>query len=144
MNPQKIEVGTVTNYGIKGEFDANELSNVLEFGANAGKDKESKIPGWKYNDKAFKKTKRKTKKKFLQGISGIINGNLTIDAMINKIGIEASTEYKEMIEEIKSPANSPATIRKKGFDNPMIETGHFKSNIAAKINKGRIVGRGGG
>ena len=29
MNPQKIEVGTVTNYGIKGEFDANELSNEL-------------------------------------------------------------------------------------------------------------------
>ena len=80
----------------------------------------------------------------LHAISGIINGNLTIDAMINKIGIEASTEYKEMIEKIKSPANSPATIKKKGFDNPMIETGHFKSNIAAKINKGRIVGRGGG
>ena len=49
-----------------------------------------------------------------------------------------------MIERIKSPPNSPVTIARKGFNNPMIETGHFKSNIAAKINGGRIVGRGGG
>ena len=81
---------------------------------------------------------------FKEGVAKIINGSFSIEAMTNKIGTEASTKYKAMIERIKSPANSPVTIMRKGFNNPMIETGRFKSNIAAKINGGRIVGRGGG
>ncbi len=47
MNPQKIEVGTVTNYSVKGGFDAFGLSNVLDSGSSRG------VPGWNYNQKAF-------------------------------------------------------------------------------------------
>lgn len=139
MNKQKIEVGTVTNYSVKGDFDVLALSNVLDKGSG-----KRKIPGWNYNQKAFEKFKPTAARYFKEGVAKIINGNFSAEAMTNKIGIEASTKYKAMIERIKSPANSPATVKKKGFDNPMIETGHFKNNIAAKINGGRIVGRGGG
>ena len=59
--------------------------------------------------------------------------------MLNQIGIEAATQYKNIIEEIKSPSKAPATIKKKGFNNPMIETGFFKFNISAQINGGRNV-----
>lgn len=45
MNPQKIEVGTVTNYSVKGGFDAFGLSNVLDSGSSRG------VPGWNYNQK---------------------------------------------------------------------------------------------
>jgi len=138
MNRQKIEVGTVTNYSVKGGFNAFGLSNVLDTGSGRG------VPGWNYNQKAFEQFKPMAARYFKEGVAKIINGSFSVEAMTNKIGTEASTKYKAMIERIKSPANSPATSKKKGFNNPMIETGHFKSNIAAKINGGRIVGRGGG
>lgn len=138
MNPQKIEVGTVTNYSVKGGFDAFGLSNVLDSGSSRG------VPGWNYNQKAFEQFNPKAARYFKEGVARIINGSFDVAAMTNKIGTEASTRYKSMIERIKSPPNSPVTIARKGFNNPMIETGHFKSNIAAKINGGRIVGRGGG
>ena len=138
MNRQKIEVGTVTNYSVKGGFNAFGLSNVLDTGSSRG------VPGWNYNQKAFEQIKPMAARYFKEGVAKIINGSFSVDAMTNKIGIEASTKYKAMIERIKSPENSPVTIMRKGFNNPMIETGHFKSNIAAKINGGRIVGRGGG
>lgn len=138
MNPQKIEVGTVTNYSVKGGFDAFGLSNVLDSGSSRG------VPGWNYNQKAFEQFNPMAARYFKEGVARIINGSFDITAMANKIGIEASTRYKSMIERIKSPPNSPVTIARKGFNNPMIETGHFKNNIAAKINGGRIVGRGGG
>ena len=138
MNRQKIEVGTVTNYSVKGGFNAFGLSNVLDTGSSRG------VSGWNYNQKAFEQFKPMAARYFKEGVAKIINGSFSVEAMTNKIGTEASTKYKAMIERIKSPANSPATIKKKGFNNPMIETGHFKSNIAAKINGGRIVGRGGG
>lgn len=138
MNPQKIEVGTVTNYSVKGGFDAFGLSNVLDSGSSRG------VPGWNYNQKAFEQFNPMAARYFKEGVARIINGSFDVAAMANKIGTEASTRYKSMIERIKSPPNSPVTITRKGFNNPMIETGHFKSNIAAKINGGRIVGRGGG
>lgn len=135
-NPQTIEVGTVVNYSIKGGFNAFALSNVLDSGSSKG------IPGWNYNEKALEKNREKYKKLFIKGVNRMIKKNYSISALMNEIGINASSDYKNMIESIKTPKNSPATIKKKGFNNPMVDTGKFKSNIAARINKNRIVGRG--
>lgn len=130
---QTIKVGTNINYGVNGDFDAYGLSNVLESGSSRG------VPGWHYNEKAFEKFKPTGERLFKSGINQIINGNWNINSMLNQIGIEAATQYKNMIEEIKSPSNSLYTIQKKGFDNPMIETGMFKFNISAQINGSKNV-----
>lgn len=139
MPKMSIRVGTNTNYGVSNSFDVFGLSDVLENGANAGRNGSVHIPGWKYNEKAFEKFKPKAKDLYLQGVHRVINGRFTIDGMLNQIGIEAAEGYKQTVEEIKSPANAPATIAKKGFNNPMIDTGYFKFNISAQINGGRVV-----
>lgn len=133
MPKQTIKVGTNINYGVNGDFDAYGLSNVLESGSSRG------VPGWHYNEKAFEKFKSTGETLFKTGVNDILNGSWNINLLLNKIGIEAATQYKNMIEEIKSPSNSLYTIQKKGFDNPMIETGMFKFNISAQINGGRNV-----
>lgn len=133
MPKQTIKVGTNINYGVNGNFDAYGLSNVLESGSSRG------VPGWYYNEKAFEKFKPTGERLFKTGINNIIKGGWNIDSMLNQIGTEAATQYKNIIEEIKSPSNAPATINKKGFDNPMIETGFFKFNISAQINGNRNV-----
>lgn len=130
---QTIKVGTNINYGVNGNFDAYGLSNVLENGSSRG------VPGWHYNEKAFEKFKPTGETLFKTGVNDILNGNWDINLLLNKIGIEAATQYKNIIEEIKSPSNAPATIKKKGFNNPMIEMGMFKFNISAQINGGRNV-----
>lgn len=133
MPKQTIKVGTNINYGVNGDFDAYGLSNILENGSSRG------VPGWHYNEKAFEKFKPTGETLFKTGVNDIINGSWDINLLLNKIGIEAATQYKNMIEEIKSPSNSLYTVLKKGFDNPMIETGMFKFNISAQINGGKNV-----
>lgn len=133
MPKQTIKVGTNINYGVNGNFDAYGLSNVLESGSSRG------VPGWHYNEKAFEKFKPTGETLFKTGVNDIINGSWDINLLLNKIGIEAATQYKNMIESIKSPSNSLYTIQKKGFDNPMIETGFFKFNISAEINGSKNV-----
>lgn len=130
---QTIKVGTNINYEVDGNFDAYELSNVLESGSSKG------IPGWHYNEKAFEEFKPTGERLFKTGVNNIIKGGWNIDSLLNQIGIEAATQYKNMIESIKSPSNSLYTVLKKGFDNPMIETGMFKFNISAQINGGKNV-----
>ena len=142
MNKQKIEVGTVTNYSVKGGFDAFGLSNVLDTGSSRG------VSGWNYNQKAFEQFKPMAARYFKEGVAKIINGSFSVEAMTNKIGTEASTKYKAMIERIKSPANSPATIRKvlkviRKFsddvtvylENPEIEFDDLGNPIQDKIEK---------
>ena len=135
MNRQKIEVGTVTDYAIR-NFSAFGLSHVLDSGSSRG------VPGWNYNEKALKDFRERGRTLFLKGVNGIVKGGWSVSAMTNQIGIEAAARYKAKIESIKSPPNAPSTIARKGFNNPMIETGRFKANIAARINGGRVVGRG--
>ena len=134
MPKQTIKVGTNINYEVNDGFDGYELSNVLESGSV-----KRKIPGWHYNEEAFEKFKPTGETLFKTGINDIINGSWDINLLLNKIGIEAATQYKNMIEEIKSPSNSLYTVLKKGFDNPMIETGFFKFNISAEINGSKNV-----
>lgn len=137
MPKQTIKVGTNINYEVDeayNDFDGYDLSNVLENGSVM-----RNIPGWHYNEKAFEKFKPTGETLFKTGVNDIINGSWDINLLLNKIGIEAATQYKNMIEEIKSPANAQKTIDKKGFDNPMIETGFFKFNISAEINGDRNV-----
>ena len=134
---QTIKVGTNINYEVDeayNDFDGYQLSNILESGSVM-----RNIPGWHYNEKAFEKFKPTGERLFKSGINNIIKGGWNIDSMLNQIGIEAATQYKNMIEEIKSPGNAQATIDKKGFDNPMIETGFFKFNISAQINGSKNV-----
>lgn len=133
MPKQTIKVGTNINYGVNGNFDAYGLSNVLESGSSRG------VPGWHYNEKAFEKFKPTGETLFKTGVNDILNGSWNINLLLNKIGIEAATQYKNMIEEIKSPSNSLYTVLKKGFDNPLIETGFFKFNISAEINGSKNV-----
>lgn len=133
MPKQTIKVGTNINYEVNDDFDGYELSNVLENGSSRG------VPGWHYNEKAFEKFKPTGETLFKTGVNDILNGSWDINLLLNKIGIEAATQYKNMIEEIKSPANAQATIDKKGFDDPMIETGFFKFNISAEINGSKNV-----
>ena len=135
MNKQRIEVGTVTDYAIR-NFSVFGLSHVLDRGSSRG------VPGWNYNEKALEYFQERGKVLFLKGVNGIVKSGWSISAMTNQIGIEAATRYKATIESIKSPPNAPSTIARKGFNNPMIETGRFKANIAARINGGRVVGRG--
>ena len=79
---------------------------------------------------------------FKKGIKDIINGETNVLGMINTIAIESSSKYKDVIIKTKSPRNAKSTIERKGFNDPMVDTGKFVMNIGARINKSRIVGRG--
>lgn len=42
-------------------------------------------------------------------------------------------EMSATIRGFSSPANAPFTVAKKGFDNPLVETGHMRDNVDHRI-----------
>lgn len=62
----------------------------------------------------------------------IIKSALTVDdptALYNAAGLSAETSIKKAIVDLQDPPNSPITVAAKGFNNPLIETGHMLQSV---------------
>ena len=57
-----------------------------------------------------------------------------IKLISTKIGMKLKREIKKNITAWKTPKNSPYTIKKKGFNNPLIETGLLRKSINYKVD----------
>ncbi|UQS95081.1 hypothetical protein Pam3_10 [Pseudanabaena phage Pam3] len=63
----------------------------------------------------------------------IIRGSSNLRAVLAKLGAEATVDVQEEITNLKSPPNSPTTIRLKGSSNPLIDTGEMRAKTTWKI-----------
>ena len=61
---------------------------------------------------------------------------------LKKAALKGAGILKETIEGIKSPGNKESTIKKKGFDNPMVDSGKFKKAASGKVNGVGTFGKG--
>lgn len=52
---------------------------------------------------------------------------------LSSIGQEASDDMQAYAEDLKEPKNAPSTIKAKGFDNPLINTGEMVDSITFKV-----------
>ncbi len=52
---------------------------------------------------------------------------------LEKVGVVAAGKVKEYMIELKTPPNAPSTIRKKGVDNPLIETGQLMQSVTSEV-----------
>lgn len=66
-------------------------------------------------------------------VSKIIKGGSGLD--LESLGNEASEDMSHYATNLKEPANAPSTIKRKGFDNPLIDTGAMVDSIAYKVAK---------
>lgn len=72
---------------------------------------------------------------FFESIQRIAEGKTTFAKEYQKIGKMAVVDLKEVIEDWSSPPNSPVTIERKGFNNPLIDTGTMYDTVDYKIDK---------
>lgn len=81
----------------------------------------------------------KQRKKWLEKIR--LNLNLVLvnrispQQFLDNIGKTAAGDIKKYVIELSTPPNAPRTIAKKGFDDPLIETGEMRDAISHKARK---------
>lgn len=54
----------------------------------------------------------------------------------NTVGKFYANEVAVTIRDFSSPPNAPLTISLKGFDNPLVETGHMMNNVKTRVRQG--------
>ncbi len=55
------------------------------------------------------------------------------EAALGVVGEKMKDQMVQTIVDFSTPANAPTTIKKKGFDDPLIETGHMMRSVRAKV-----------
>ena len=73
--------------------------------------------------------------KIVAGQKAIYDGTSTVKKVLTDIGIDAQKKIRSKILNMSTPPNAESTIKKKGFDNPLVDTGILVTKIKYKVEK---------
>lgn len=65
----------------------------------------------------------------------VIEGKLSATNALAAVGHYLAERIQQKIEDLKSPPNAPSTIKKKGFDDPLIETRAMHDGIIVSVEE---------
>lgn len=70
-----------------------------------------------------------------KAIAGLIKDNgLNVEKALDKAGAAIAGQLRESINKTNAPPLKPATIRRKGFSKPLIETGHMFNSVDHEVD----------
>lgn len=75
----------------------------------------------------------KNKKKWLDILQDILPQNMDVERSLNILGDVVADDVSQMIKAFAIPENAPSTIRKKGFNDPLVDTGLMRDSVGWKV-----------
>lgn len=63
----------------------------------------------------------------------LVSNNYDMDRAMHLMGERIKGQLQQTIIEFKSPPNAPSTIARKGFNDPLIDTGHMLNSVDYEI-----------
>ena len=107
-NMTNAKLGATLNYGVPGRIPARPWL----------------IPGYK-----------KGERRYVKDLKNSIEEGLNLPTAMLKVGALAKDEIQQFMTDLRRPRNAPLTIKHKGFDNPLIDTGVLRSSVDYKLVK---------
>jgi hypothetical protein len=72
--------------------------------------------------------------KYKQSFLSVLERNSNFSTEYHKLSIAVVPNLQKIIDKWALPPNAPDTIRKKGFNNPLIETRKMRDSVKAKVS----------
>lgn len=69
----------------------------------------------------------------LDAIEAGMASDQPMDQILETVGVIAAGEVKVYMTELRTPANAASTVRKKGSDNPLIDSGALRQSVTHKV-----------
>jgi hypothetical protein len=95
--------------------------------------KSVEIPERSFIRETFDKKNREWSAFLDRQMDGIIEGRLTADQALERLGQRMVADVQETLTKLRTPANAPITIANKGSSNPLIDTGRLRQSITYKV-----------
>lgn len=107
-----------------GELNMATLGAVLHFGSEDGR-----IPARPWLDAGIESGTTE----ILDIIRSGIGKGLSLDTVLEQVGVVSVGAVQEFMTDLKDPPNAPSTIEKKGSDNPLIDSGALRASITYSV-----------
>jgi len=101
-----------------------QLGAVMEFGTDNGN-----IPARPW----LRPGVESGNEEYLNIITDAMENNQPLEQALEIVGVVAVAKVQQYMIDLKSPANAPQTIARKGSSNPLIDTGSLKSSVTHKV-----------
>ena len=111
-------------------LDLPSIANIQEYGAP-----EANIPPRPFMSETFRTTR--VYQAFKAGLDLLFRGVATDPghSIWTQAGKFLAKEMSGNIADWSEPANAPRTVAKKGFDDPLIETGFMRDNVEYRVER---------
>jgi hypothetical protein len=128
----KLRVGVVGDAAAKparnGRLTVGETAALQEFGTSTAPARPFVAPV--VNDKGPIRTL------MTNAVVRVLNANESVFDALAKVGERVAGMIQHKVESYVPPPNAESTIRQKGFDHPLLETGQLHDSIGYRIEGG--------
>jgi hypothetical protein len=70
-----------------------------------------------------------------QGAKAALNGSVSPEAVLDAVTLKAAGDVGKAIRAVTSPALKPMTIKRKGFDKPLVDSGQMLQSVTGKVER---------
>lgn len=127
ISQKSVYIGVIgNNAGRDGDLNNAQLMAIHEFGTDH-------IPERAPIRKTMAKNGEEYGTKFEKGIASVLTGEKDADLLLNLIGAQVAGDVVGEIQAGVEPALSPQTIKRKGSDRPLIDTGALVQSISYEV-----------
>lgn len=132
--PQRVKVGFPS-----GQASGENINKAVwnEFGTRGGASGGGwggPIPERPFMRNAMTGNSAKYQAALKQAAKSILNGTLSLQVVLSRLGIMAVGDIQASITALSSPPNSPVTIALKGSSKPLIDTGEMRQAVTYKVD----------
>ena len=125
----------LTGWGEQAKYDKNLSIGYVMYLNNQGyknKDTNFIIPSRPFMNNCITKNYIKWKQTTIHLLHNLITKNLKFDNIVAQIKMIMIGDLKQSIKDMNTPPNAPYTIKKKGFNKPLVDTGVALSSITSE------------
>ena len=78
------------------------------------------------------------------GVTKIVKAGIDTEKMVvddrlaGRVGAYVAGQVQESITALKKPPNAPGTVRQKGSNNPLLDTGHMRKSVGWSVDGGAV------
>lgn len=70
------------------------------------------------------------------GLRALVGGRAGLVAALHRLGLEVATDVRRTIITLRTPPNAASTVRRKGSDNPLVDTGRLAQSVTWEVRMG--------
>lgn len=128
LEGKSLEVGFFESARYKDGTPVAGVAAVHEFGSPA-----RNIPPRPFMRTTAEEKQSEWSNLIAQGSKAVVNGSETAETMLEKIGLSVVGNIKNTITQITTPVLSPVTIKRKGSDKPLVDSGIMLNSVTHRV-----------